>query len=258
VIAGPSHNEAQAGYFDSVDHPEFETDRPHNQPRFYQYLMRYKFRRAVDLLGTRLAGKRVLSLCCGSGMDAEFLAREGARVVALDISLGALRRARERGSRHGVEYQLVRADGERLPFAAATFDYAFVHDGLHHLKQPEQALAEMARGTRTGLIITEPADARLTRLAVRAGQADRYEEAGNYVLRFTRQGLERSCRSLGFTRTRSARYLVKYGHPPPRWWRLFDAAPAFALARAGFRLFGVILLGRWGNKLAFSAERAEA
>jgi hypothetical protein len=83
-----------------------------------------------------------------------------------------------------------------------------------------------------------------------------YEEAGNDVLRFHPQQLAALCRSLGFDRIAASRYLVKYGHPPARWWGLLDREPLFQPTRAAFLSFGLALLGRWGNKLAFVAERS--
>lgn len=50
-----------------------------------------------------------------------------------------------------------------------------------------------------------------------------YEETGNYLIRFDAQRLEPLCRDLGFDRIASSRHLVKYSHPPTRWWRRLDA-----------------------------------
>lgn len=249
----------QAEYYDhNVGDPEFEINRPHGESRLYRYMMDFKFNRAISQLTRSLAGASVLDVCCGSGMDAEYLVREGANVTAVDISEGCLLRARKRAIRYGVSYDLVRADAENLPFADGSFDYAFVHDGLHHLALPERALTELARVARRGLIVTEPADAAITKLFIRVGLMKPYEDAGNFVIRFGDDRLAQLCRSLGFDRIRSSRYLVKYGHPPARWWRRFDAELPFQAARAGFSLIGVALLGRWGNKLAFVAERTVA
>ncbi|PYQ65142.1 MAG: hypothetical protein DMF54_11925 [Acidobacteria bacterium] len=249
----------QTDYYDNrVEDPEFEINRPHGESRFYRYLMDFKFNRVVGLLGRRLEASTVLVICCGSGMDAEYLIRRGARVVAMDISIGCLQRARVRGARYGLEFTLVRGDADDLPFSDASFDYTFVHDGLHHLTEPERAIREMARVSRLGILISEPADASLTRLLTRAHIMKPYEEAGNVVLRFDAQRLSQLCHDLGFTHFSSSRYLVKYGHPPARWWRWLDLSPVFQVSRAVFLLFGVSLLGRWGNKLSFVAERAEA
>lgn len=217
--------------------------------------MDFKFNRVKSLLSRSLQGASVLDVCCGSGMDAEYLVGSGATVVAMDISQGCLQRARVRAHRFGPSYELVRGDAEHLPFPDGAFDYGFVHDGLHHLTSPEGAIRELARVSRRGLIVTEPADAGITNLLIKIGVMQPYEEAGNFVIRFRSDRLESLCRSLGFDRIMSSRYLVKYGHPPAAWWRRFDSGLPFLAARAGFGLFGVLLLGRWGNKLAFVAER---
>ena len=246
----------QADYYDhKVADREFEINRPHGESRLYRYLMDFKFTRVARLLSTPLQGSTVLDICCGSGMDAEYLVRAGAKVIALDISDGCLDRARIRADRYGLSYHLVRGDAENLPFANGSFDYGFVHDGLHHLPQPDRAIAELTRIARRGIIVTEPADAAITKLLIRVGIMQPYEEAGNFVIRFRSDRLESLCRSLGFSRIKSARYLVKYGHPPASWWRRFDSGLLFLAARAGFLLVGVALLGRWGNKLAFVAEK---
>ena len=249
--------DSQADYYDhKVEDPEFEINRPHGESRLYRYVMDFKFRRVASLLGGQLRGSNVLVTCCGSGMDAEYLARCGARVVALDISSGCISRARTRAGRYSVDYILVRGDAENLPFPDSSFDYAFVHDGLHHLAQPERAIREMARVAQRGILISEPADANLTKFLIRSRLMKPYEAAGNYVVRFDARRLEALSRELGFDRISSSRYLLKYGHPPGRWWGLVDPSPLFELSCAAFRVLGVSLFGRWGNKLAFVAERS--
>jgi len=246
-----------AHYDHGVIDRDFEINRPHGEARFYRFLMDFKFAAAVGLLSSTVRGTKVLVVCCGSGMDSEYLVQAGAEVVAMDISGGCLARAQVRANRYALSYALVRGDADNLPFSDGVFDYGFVHDGLHHLSDPYRALAELARVARRGLILTEPAHASLTTVLVRLRLAAQYEEAGNYVMRLERHRLESACKSLGFNRIVSTRYLVKYGHPPGRWWRVLDREPLFTLARAAFALFGVTLLGRWGNKLAFVAERTQ-
>lgn len=248
----------QADYYDhGVENAEFEINRPHGESRLYSYLMDFKFKRVIELLGRSLQRLNVLDICCGSGMDAEYLARSGARVVAMDISMGCLGRARLRAERFSLNYLLVRGDAENLPFPDRSFDYVFVHDGLHHLPEPERAVREMARVAQRGILITEPADANLTKLLIHSHVMKPYEEAGNYVIRFDAQRLGTLCRDLGFDRISSSRYLVKYGHPPAGWWRRFDTPALFELSRAVFWLLGIGLFGGWGNKLVFVAERSK-
>src|SRR5579859_34834 len=249
----------QADYYDhKVGDLEFEINRPHGESRLYRYLMDFKFAQVTRHLSGSLRGAKVLVICCGSGMDAEYLVKAGATAVLMDISDGCLTRARTRAERYGLSYDLVRGDAEHLPFADASFDYGFVHDGLHHLTQPDHAIAELARIARKGIMVTEPADAAITKLLIRIGLMQPFEEAGNFVIRFRSDRLESLCRSLGFDRIASSRYLVKYGHPPAAWWRRFDSDVPFFAARAGFSLLGVRLFGRWGNKVAFVAERSTA
>ena len=47
-------------------------------------------------------------------------------------------------------------DAEDVPLSDGSFDVCEVHDGLHHLPRPFEAIAEMARVAREGLIIIEP------------------------------------------------------------------------------------------------------
>ena len=135
-----------ATFFDEqVDH-EFELERPSGSPQLYGWFLAEKFRRSVTDLS--LQQLSALVVCGGSGMDGEFLARQCARVISSDISLGAAQRARERANRHGVDIDVVVADAELLPFPDRSIDLVYVHDGLHHLDRPLEGLGEMARVAR--------------------------------------------------------------------------------------------------------------
>jgi SAM-dependent methyltransferase len=89
-------------------------------------------RPALARLGD-VGGRRVLDLGCGHGMMAIVLARRGARVLACDLSPGYLDEARLRARANGVELLLACAEGERLPFADASFDLIWGNAVLHHL-----------------------------------------------------------------------------------------------------------------------------
>lgn len=96
-------------------------------------------------------GKDVLEVGCGAAMCARWLAAEGARVVAMDVSAGMLRHARAANDRTGLSPRLVQADGERLPFAAGGFDVACSAFGAVPFVPDVQALfAEVARVLRPG------------------------------------------------------------------------------------------------------------
>jgi ubiquinone/menaquinone biosynthesis C-methylase UbiE len=89
-------------------------------------------RPAFDRLGP-LSGASVLDFGCGHGMASVVFARRGARVTAFDLSPGYLREARRRAQANSVSVAFVQADGERLPFADASFDRVWGHAVLHHL-----------------------------------------------------------------------------------------------------------------------------
>jgi len=79
------------------------------------------------------------------------LARSGAWCVAADFSLGMLRA----GHRRAVPK--VAADALALPFADGVFDAVTISFGLRNVADPDLALAELARVTRTGgrLVVCE-------------------------------------------------------------------------------------------------------
>ena len=98
---------------------------------------------AFNALGN-VRGLRVLDLGCGHGMASVVLARRGADVTACDLSLGYVREARVRADANGVPVRLLVCNGERLPFADASFDRMWGNAILHHLDL-RQAARELAR-----------------------------------------------------------------------------------------------------------------
>jgi ubiquinone/menaquinone biosynthesis C-methylase UbiE len=249
------HKREQARYYDSAAAEEFETTRPHGAPDLYRWLLHRKFRRGVERL-PGVSGVTFLVACCGSGMDAEMLSRAGARVIALDISEGCLRRARDRARRFALDYLPVVGDVERLPLSDRSVDVSFVHDGLHHLDDPALGIRELARVARRAVSINEPADAIATAVAVRLGISLAREEAGNRVARLRGSDVNRQLAALGFE-PRAARYLMYYRHRPGAVMRAASRPPLRPLARAGLVLADAAI-GRWGNKLQVTALRRAA
>ncbi len=248
------HKIAQADHFDHAVAEAFEISRPRGTPRLYRFFMAEKFRRGTVPIRRDLHGVVALTVCGGSGMDAEFLARRGARVIASDLSAGAARRTRERGRRYELDITPIVADVELLPFADASVDLVFVHDGLHHLEDPGRGLAEMIRVARSWVSINEPARAAATWMAVRAGVALEREEAGNPVARLDPAAVVRVLQDAGFEPLAADRYAMYYRHEPGRIFRLLSGRGVFPLVRAGWRVANA-LFGRFGNKVAIVAER---
>jgi ubiquinone/menaquinone biosynthesis C-methylase UbiE len=254
-VSGPlSHKERQIAFFDQDSRDDFGITRPRGAPELYGWLMEEKFRRSILGLEGLLPGSTVLTICGGSGIDAEFLVRKGTHVILSDISLGVVLQARERARRYGLELDLVVADAEALPFADGSVDIVYVHDGLHHLERPAVALAEMTRVARRAVSISEPAHALATKAAAQLGLADKQEEAGNPVRRLTLDEITSELTAHGYRPVRPHRYAMYYRHWPGRAVRLLSHPVLLPLAKAGF---GVVNrgVGRYGNKLAVQAVR---
>jgi hypothetical protein len=181
-------------------------------------------------------------------MDAEFLARQGMQVVGLDLSFEALKRAKERARRCGVAYRLVAGDAENLPFKDGAFELVFVHDGLHHLLNAYQGVREMLRVASKAVVIAEPADAPITRLAVKLGLSGEYEDAGNYVYRLDRKKLAEVFAKEGAKRWTFRQHLIYYQPWTFRIYKLFEHKPLFWLFKIAFYTVN-LLVGHWGNSL---------
>ena len=248
------HKHAQASYFDRDEAAEFEVARPQGSPGLYSWLMEEKFRRSMRGLGSSLAEQTALTVCGGSGMDAEFLARTGASVISSDISLGAARRALERARRTELPILSIVADIEHLPFRDRAVDHVHVHDGLHHLAQPERGIDEMIRVAARTISITEPAQAIVTSIAVRAGLALEREEAGNRVARLNPREVSRRLEASGFKVLTADRYAMYYRHRPGRVMEQLSRPAVLPIAIGYWRALSA-LVGRFGNKLAVVAVR---
>ncbi|WBB80094.1 class I SAM-dependent methyltransferase [Micromonospora sp. WMMD882] len=102
------------------------------------------------LLGD-LAGRRILELGCGAASAARWLAAQGARPVALDLSVGMLRHAAQAADRTGVRVPLTQADALALPFADAAFDTVCTAFGaVPFVADSAAVMREVARVLRPG------------------------------------------------------------------------------------------------------------
>ncbi len=247
------HKQGQADYYDRGVAEEFEITRPAGAPLAYEWLMGEKFRRSVSLLAP-LQDTTVVDACCGSGMDAEFLARQGANVIALDISEGCAARAKERAERHGLDYLVVVGDIEHLPVRSQAADVSYVHDGLHHIVDPMVGIHELARVARRAISINEPSRALVTQIAIRLGLALQREPAGNQVERLSPEHVGKELSQVGF-QVDSHRYLMYYQHEPGRVMRLMSRPGFQTFYRLAVRLAN-LAIGRWGNKLQLTAVRS--
>jgi demethylmenaquinone methyltransferase / 2-methoxy-6-polyprenyl-1,4-benzoquinol methylase len=111
------------------------------------------WRRLVIEAVSPQAGEAILDLAAGTGTSSEGFAQAGARVVALDLSLGMLSVGKQRKP----ELSFLAGDALRLPFRDAAFDAVTISFGLRNVEDAAAALTEMARVTRPGgrLVICE-------------------------------------------------------------------------------------------------------
>lgn len=91
------------------------------------------------------ASDEVLDLGGGTGRVARAAAKLSKRVVVLDPSRGMLKRV---GAQPNVTAVMGRA--QALPFVDASFDVVLCVEALHHIKDAEMALREVARVVRPG------------------------------------------------------------------------------------------------------------
>lgn len=102
-----------------------------------------RLERLVQLVGD----ERALDVGSGAGALAFALAPRVREVVAVEIDEKLAARARADAP---ANVEVLVGDGEKLPFEAASFDFAGTLRTLHHTARPELLVAELARITRPG------------------------------------------------------------------------------------------------------------
>ena len=98
-------------------------------------------------------GCSLLEICTGPGVFQPLLAQAvgiDGRMVALDLSMGMLRRCARRTRQQRPVPLVVQGNGDQLPFADASFAYVFHFGGIKLFTSPEKALLECARVLQPG------------------------------------------------------------------------------------------------------------
>ena len=97
-----------------------------------------------------VSGLDVVELGCGTAYFSAWLARRGARVVAVDPTPAQLATARRMQAEFGLEFPLVEAFGEDVPLPDASFDLALSEYGASLFSDPSRWLPEAHRLLRPG------------------------------------------------------------------------------------------------------------
>ena len=129
-----SHPVGSRGFFDDLDAYHFE--------KLHHLL------RLVDFGGW--AGRDVLEVGCGAGVDLARFARGGAVVTGVDLAESAIALARANFDQQGLAGTLRVANGEALPFPDAAFDYVYAHGVVQYTADPRRLVEECRRVLRPG------------------------------------------------------------------------------------------------------------
>jgi SAM-dependent methyltransferase len=128
-------------------------------------------------------GLDVVELASGTAYFSAWLARDGARPVAVDISHEQLVTARRMQTQAGPVFPLVQADGERVPLASGRYDLVVSEHGAGAWCDPEKWLPEAARLLRPGGRLVFMTNSYLSALCVPAEEG----VAGDRLLRGQRE-----------------------------------------------------------------------
>ncbi len=123
-----SHPPGSAGFFADLD--EYHFDKLHHLLEL------------VDFGG--YAGRRVLDVGCGTGVDLVRFVRGGASGFGIDLADSAIALARENLRHQSLAASLSVGDGECLPFPEGTFDLVYAH-GVLQYTPGDRALVEECR-----------------------------------------------------------------------------------------------------------------
>jgi len=76
---------------------------------------------------------KALDICCGAGTNTVYMARKGFKVTGLDISSQAIKYARQKARRAGVEMRFIVGNTLDFPFEDEEFDFIFDMGCFHHI-----------------------------------------------------------------------------------------------------------------------------
>jgi 2-polyprenyl-3-methyl-5-hydroxy-6-metoxy-1,4-benzoquinol methylase len=154
------HWEVEARFFDQVAdaHGPVQPMDPLALRRYTSPLRR-RFAREFRIRSVQpLAGKRVLDVGCGEGIDSVLLAKLGARqVTGVDLSARAIAAARERSIINGVADRIdfVCAPIETAAIAPDSYDVVWCNAILHHLTDNlDLVMRRLASWARPGGVIS--------------------------------------------------------------------------------------------------------
>lgn len=122
------------GFFDELD--EYRFDKLRYLPK------------VVDFSG--YAGKCLLEVGCGVGIDLIRFARGGALVTGIDLAEVSIDLARQNFEQNGLQADLRVMNGDAMEFADNSFDVVYAHGVLQYTVHAERMVKELYRVLRPG------------------------------------------------------------------------------------------------------------
>src|SRR5579863_3226465 len=126
-------------FFEQADRRFYGWNTPHDQRPFGRLFPYDEYR-----------GRKVLEVGCGMGAMTMNWARAGAQMTAVDLTSTAVEQTRRRLEIFGLYADVRQADGRKLPFEDAAFDYVYSWGVLHHSPDLERSIAELMRVVKPG------------------------------------------------------------------------------------------------------------
>jgi SAM-dependent methyltransferase len=150
----PQLNRRVREYWNRHIHDLAITSHEVGSPGFFADLDQYHFEKLHHLLRLvpfdGLAGRDVLEVGCGAGVDLVRFARGGARVTGLDLAESAIGLARLNFTQQQLPARLLVGDGEYLPFDQSRFDYVFAHGVVQYTADGRGLVEEVRRVLKPG------------------------------------------------------------------------------------------------------------
>jgi ubiquinone/menaquinone biosynthesis C-methylase UbiE len=146
--------EAIREYWNERIHDLAIAKHPVGTSEFFDELGEYRFdklrylQKVVNFNG--YAGKTILEIGCGVGLDLALFAKGGAKVTGVDLSTTAINLAKQNFSQRNLPGEFKVMNGEALEFPDDSFDVVYVHGVLQYTDDAFKMASEALRVLKPG------------------------------------------------------------------------------------------------------------
>lgn len=151
-------------------------DDPERHDLYIEHLARYQFAAGYA------RGKRVLDIGCGCGYGTALLSRHSRFALGVDLSMEAVRYARQHYQRERLVYAVM--DARELALPACCFDLAVSFEFIEHIHEQERFLHQVTRllETRGLFIVSTP---NVARYFTETGEENKYHQRELTLVEFS-------------------------------------------------------------------------